>query len=323
MISSSTLTKKTRFKVNWAKIISLMMLLSIATLWHIGMLEPAVDYLNSKELTIKLGSARLTPYILLKGVFILTFLLWAFSYINKTTDRILHKIPQLNASDRALVIKSLSIILYFTAFLVTLSAVGIDITTISVIGGALGIGIGFGLQKIASNFISGIILLFEKTINEGDLVELPNTPLGFVKKTSARYTLLELPDGRELMIPNEDFITSRVMNYTFSNRFGRVEFNLSISSDSDPHQARNVMLNVVKNHPLCSQYKQPDVFLTSLTPTIDFTVRFWLDNVTDGKLSATSDVLFSILDEFKKNKILLPYSQMDINIKNGGLNNGR
>lgn len=304
-------------KINWVKLLFWGMVVTVATMAYFGILDSTQNYLNSDEMTLKIGKLKLTPYRIINAVVILLTLLWLSTKVTGVAEKALKSANKLDSSDRTLILKSLSIVLYLIVFLISLSALGVDLTTVTIFGGALGIGLGFGLQKIASNFISGIILLFEKTISEGDLIELPNTPQGFVKRTSARYTLLETYDGREVMIPNEDFITSRVTNYTFSNKVGRMELNLSVANDSDPYKVKEIIFGAAKNHKLCSKRKEPECHLLSITASsMDFRLLVWLDDITDGRFSTTNDILMQVWEEFKKVGIRFPHPQMDINISN-------
>ena len=198
-----------------------------------------------------------------------------------------------------------------------LDVLGIDLTAFAVVGGAIGIGIGFGLQKITSNFISGLILLFEKSVEEGDLIELNDGTIGYVRSTGARYTLIETFESREIMIPNEDFITNRVTNWTFSNSQGRIEINIGVAYGSDLDQVSEILINAAKEHPRCSKQPAADSFLVDFGDnSINFTLYFWVDDIVEGLKRPKSDVLFSIWRKFKDNNIEIPFPQRDVHIKN-------
>lgn len=303
--------------INWIKIIFWVTVIVIAVLWHFGLLEPLKTYLNSKELKFKIGKLSFTPFIILKSLVIFIVLLWISNKVSNRLEKVLSKTKHVSSNNRALVSKISSIVLYFVSFLIVLSILGIDISSITVLGGAIGIGIGFGLQKIASNFISGLILLFEKSISEGDLVELTGGGHGFVKRTTGRYTLIETYDGKEVMIPNEDFITSRVTNWTYSSKLGRIDLAIGVSFDSDPHKAKEIILNAAKNHRLCSTKKPPEVFLLEFgESSLNFKLLMWLDDITEGKYTATNDILFEIWDKFKENDIKIPYPNTEVHFTN-------
>ena len=161
----------------------------------------------------------------------------------------IQKMNKLRSGNKALISKMMQVGIYILAFLVGTHALGINIAALAVLGGTIGIGIGFGLQKITSNFISGVILLFEKSIESGDLIELQGGVLGYVRQTFARYTLIETLDGKEVMVPNENFIINEVVNLSYSDASGRVEVLVGVSYDSDVELAREIMLEAAKEHP--------------------------------------------------------------------------
>lgn len=173
-------------------------------------------------------------------------LFWITGVVSEFGETRIKKLPRIRPSNRALLTKAFQILVYFMAFMLGLDVMGIDLTAFAILGGAIGIGIGFGLQKITSNFISGLILLVEKSIEADDMIELADGTAGYVRNTGARYTLLETFDGREIMVPNEDFITSRVTNHTFSNARGRVQIDVGVAYDSNIDQAIEIMLNLAR-----------------------------------------------------------------------------
>jgi len=199
--------------------------------------------------------------------------------------------------------------------MLALNILNIKASSLAFFGGAIGIGLGFGLQKITSNFISGLILLFEKSIEEGDLVELENGVYGFIKNTGARYTLIETFDSKEIMIPNEEFITKNVVNWTYSNKQGRIDINIGVSYKCDIEKARELILEAAKEHKLCSVFPEPDCFLREYgDSSVNFLLYFWVDDVTKGRYEPQSDVMRSIWKKFKDNNIEIPFPQRDVHI---------
>ena len=212
--------------------------------------------------------------------------------------------------------KALQILIYFIAFQVGMNFLGIDLTALAVFSGALGIGIGFGLQKITSNFISGIIILFEKTVQNDDLIELNDGTLGFIRNTGSRASLIETYDGKEVMVPNEDLITNRVINYTHSNKKARITINIGVSYDCDIKKAQELILEAASEHPKTAKEPEPLCFLREFADSsVNFLLLFWINDVIDGRYGPQSDVLFSIWEKFKENNIEIPYPQRDIHIK--------
>jgi small-conductance mechanosensitive channel len=216
----------------------------------------------------------------------------------------------LGPSNRALIMQIFQIVLYFVVFMMVLQVVGIDLTALSVFGGALGVGLGFGLQKIASNFISGIIMLFEKSTEVDDLIELADGTSGFIRHTGARYTLLETFDGREVLIPNEDFITQRITNWTYSHRKARVDIAVSIGYECDPRKALELMKEAASAHPKCMSDPGPFTFVSNFGDNgIDLGLFFWVPDVVDGRLDPKSEVMIGILEAFRAHNISIPYPQ--------------
>jgi small-conductance mechanosensitive channel len=302
---------------SWIMILFWVSAVVIAVLWSFGMLEPVKEFLGSDEMSVHIGEKTISAFIIVKAFLILIFLLWLSRRISIVVEKRLRKSMHISSSNRALTIKILNIILYLISPLIVLYAMGIDITTITVFGGAVGIGLGFGLQKIASNFISGIILLFEKTIDEGDLIEFSGGgAFGFVKEISARHTRLETLDSKEILVPNEDFITNRVINWTLSNKLGRVTVDVCITFDSDPVKAKKIMYDIINNNPIRSHRKVPECHLLKLgTYGYEFKLFMWVDDIAEYFFIATDDIIFKLLKRFKEEGIKIAYPIQDVYLK--------
>lgn len=281
-----------------------------------GYLNHFREVLSSGYYAFSIGDYDLTVYMILKGVFIVALMFWVTAIVSSFGERRISAAKRLRGSTKMLITKLFQILVYFVAFLVSLDLMGIQLTALAVFGGALGIGIGFGLQKITSNFISGMILLFEKTIEQDDLIELQNGFSGFVRRITARCTLLETPDGREVMIPNEDFITSQVVNWTYSNKRGRVEIDVGVSYNADLDRVKEVLLECAASHPRCIADPAPVCFLTGFGDNaVNFKLYFWIEDVTEGRLGPRSDVLFAIWRAFKAEDIEIPFPQRDLHLR--------
>lgn len=294
-----------------------LLLIAVFATGALGYLDPARDFLDSEALTFKIGSLTLSLYKILKGLIAFILLFWFASIVASIGEKQLKNLKGIKASNRSLLIKGFQIAVYFVMFLIGLDVLGIDLTALTVFGGAIGIGIGFGLQKITSNFISGLILLFEKSVEEGDLVELSDGIQGYIRQTGARYTLIETFDCKEVMVPNEDFITNRVTNWTYSNTQGRIEIFLGVSYDSDIEKARELILEAATEHPRCITDPAPVCFLREFADSsVNFLLFFWVEDVTLGRYEPQSDVMRSIWKKFRENDISIPYPQRDLHIKN-------
>jgi small-conductance mechanosensitive channel len=181
------------------------------------------------------GTFRLSVLSVLQAVLFLGVLLWLSLTAGNFLDRRIQRIDELTPSLRVLIGKILRISLIVVAGMVAMSGLGIDLTAFTVLSGAIGVGIGFGLQKVVSNFISGIIILMDESIKPGDTISLGET-FGWIRELRARFVSVVTRDGREFLIPNEDFITREVINWSFSDKFVRVDVPFGVSYDADPHE---------------------------------------------------------------------------------------
>jgi small-conductance mechanosensitive channel len=296
-------------------IVGIIILISV--LGYFGYLKSTIELLDSEKLSFSLGTIDISLYQLLKR---LTFLILLLSFVNLILDRgvkYFRKTRKIKPANKPLIIKIYQIIICVIAFLFGLNILNIKLTSLAIFGGAIGIGLGFGLQKITSNFISGLILLFEKSIEEGDLVELENGVYGFIKNTGARYTLVETFDSKEIMIPNEEFITKNVINWTYSNKQGRIDVRIGVSYKSDIEKARELILEAAREHKMCSKEPAPNCFLREYADSsVNFLLYFWIDDVTMGRFEPQSDVMRAIWRKFKENDIEIPFPQRDVHIIN-------
>ncbi len=265
------------------------------------------------ELSFSISGVTFNPFIVIKSLIIVAILMWLCSFVVRLTDKRLRRVAEMRTSTRTLILKIQQIILYCFVFICGMQLLGINLGALSVFGGALGVGIGFGLQKIASNFISGIILLFEKSIESGDIIELNDGTLGTVKRTYARYTLLELQDGREVLIPNEEFISQRVVSFTHSYKEARAQLTLKVAFDSDFDVVKKLMLEAADNHPKRVKKRPSLCYLNQFTDFgVEMILYFWIVDVTEGRAGPRSDVMQSILAAFEAHNIVIPYPQVSM-----------
>lgn len=278
--------------------------------------QDAADYLDSDALAFTVSDVRISVYTAFKVLVTLVALLWIAAFISGFGQRRIRGMKKIRSSNREIIAKTFQIAIYLIAFFIGVDILGIDLTAFAVVGGAIGVGIGFGLQKITSNFISGLILLMEKTIRLGDLVELDDGTAGFVRKLGARYTMIETFDGKEILVPNEDFITNRVNSLTLTNKQGRIEVPVGVHYKSDLRLVEKILLESAKEHPRCSKKRDPVVYLRDFgNSSVDFLLHFWVDDVDQGRWIPQSEVMFAIWDKFKKHGVEIPYPQQDLYIK--------
>ena len=194
--------------------------------------DDAAAFLDS--LALPLGELRLSALTVLKAAMLLIATVWLAIVAGSYLDERVRSSEELTPSIRVLIGKVAKIGLVLVAGAIALSSVGIDLTALTVFSGAVGVGLGFGLQKVISNFVSGVIILLDKSIKPGDTISLEGT-FGWVRELRARFVSVVTRDGREYLIPNEDFVTQRVINWSFSDNLVRLDVNFGASYDADPH----------------------------------------------------------------------------------------
>lgn len=302
-----------------AKSLILIMAIGFAALHHYGYLKPITDFLGAEALTVKIGEYNLSALFVCKVIFSAILVFWLTGIVSEFGEQKIKKFNRIKASNRALLTKAFQVLVYFIAFLISLDLLGLDLTGLTVFSGAIGIGIGIGLQKISSNFISGIIMLSEKAVKEGDLIELSDGTSGIVRNTGARFTRIETLESRDIMIPNEDFITDRITNWTYSDNLGRVDIEIGVAYGSDLHKVYQLLIESANEHPRCCKSPEALCFLDSFGDnSINFLLYFWVEDIIVGRKRPKSEVLFSIWEKFNENGIQIPFPQRDIHIKSGG-----
>lgn len=299
-----------------AKWLLLIFISGLVYLWTEGHFDIAKEYLDTDKMSFKAGNFEITAYGAIKALFSVIIIFWITSIVSDFSDKRVSGMKKLRAANKALVQKILQILIYAAAFLITLNILGINLTSLTVLGGAVGIGLGFGLQKITSNFISGIILILERSIKPGDLLELSDGTTGYVRRSTSRATMIETFDGKEVIVPNEDFIVKQVINWTLSNNKARVTINFGVSYSSDIDKARDLALEAVREHPRFLKIPDPSCFLDAFgDSSVDFVMYFWVNDVTEGLRNIKSEVMFSIWHKFKANDIEIPFPQRDLHLR--------
>ncbi len=291
-------------------------LLPAAALNVFGLLDPLALWLN--ETVVGVGNIRFSLMAILRGVVAGSILFWLGRWSNDQSARYI-KSQEMRPATRELATKAAEIAIFGAAFLLLMNIMGINLATLAVLGGAIGVGLGFGLQKIASNFISGVILLLEGQATVGDYVELDGGEAGTIVRMTMRATILETFDGRWIVVPNEDFITTRVVNYSDSGSANRLEVDFSVSYDTDINAVPDIIEAAVAKHPgVLADPEPPDCELRGFGDSgIDFGVEFWVEGIDDGKNKYASDVLFLIWNALKDHNIEIPYPHRVVEIKGG------
>jgi small-conductance mechanosensitive channel len=286
---------------------------SITALSITGLLDEVILGLDRAGIVI--GGLRVTALLALKTAALLLVSLWGAVALSNFIDTRIRTYEDLTPSIQVLLGKLARVALVTFAVLIVLGSVGIDFSALAIFSGAVGVGIGFGLQKIVSNLVSGIILLADKSIKPGDVITV-GTTFGSVDTMGARYTSVVSRDGREYLIPNEDFITQRVVNWTFSNDRVRNDIKFGVSYGSDPHRVRAAAIAAAASVERVLKEPVPTCHLTEFgDSSIDLTLRFWIRDPNDGLGTVRSAVMFALWDAFKRDGIEFPYPQRDMNLR--------
>lgn len=291
-------------------------LIPAAALYVLGLLGVVTAQMQAT--VVPLGNLSFDLLWLVQLVVLGAIVFWLGRWSNDQSTTYISAQEDLRPATRQLAAKAAEIAIFGAAFLVLMNIMGISLTSLAVLGGAVGVGLGFGLQKIAANFISGVILLLEGQATVGDYVVLDGGEAGTIIKTTARAMILETFDGRWIVVPNEDFITTRVVNYSDSGSANRYEAAFSVSYDTDINLIPDIVEKAVAAHPdvLDAPYP-PDCELRGFGDNgVDFAVEFWVNGIDDGDKKYTSDVLFVVWNALRDAKIEIPYPQRVVHMKN-------
>ena len=267
----------------------------------------------------KVGGHRISLLLIGQAVVWVVVALLLALWIGRLLEERLMSAHGMDMTLRVMLSKLLRALLVLLAVLVVLPAVGIDLTALSVFGGALGVGIGFGLQKIASNYISGFIILLDRSVTIGDLVTIEKHTGKLVKMT-ARYVVVRALDGTEAIIPNETVITSTVINQSYTDRKVAIAMSVQVSYDSDLDLAMRLMTDVAKRHARALADPPPAVLIKTFADNgIDLELAVWVEDPEQGKTNLRSDIYYGIWQEFKAQGIRIPYPQREVRLVGGDL----
>ncbi|MBD3670762.1 MAG: mechanosensitive ion channel [Gammaproteobacteria bacterium] len=297
----------------WENTLSTLIWAAVA-LHLLGWLAPLLNALDS--IAIQAGETRISLLSIAKLFLSIAFFLLLAIWLSAMLERQLNRSEHLSNSLKVGLSKGGRLVLVTLALLVALNTIGIDLTALTVFGGALGVGLGFGLQRIASNFISGFILLFDRSIRPGDVISVGES-FGWVSALHARYVVVKDRDGVERLIPNENLITSEVINWSYSDRDVRVKIPVSISYSDDPEQAMSLMTEaarasarvLVDPAPICRLMRFGD-------NGIELELRVWVADPEGGVNSVRSEINLAIWRAFKQHNITIPFPQRDVYLRN-------
>ena len=286
---------------------------SVAALAALGLFDAAIALLDGVGMTF--GEVRISLLSLAKAVLILGLLLWFFATVSSVLERRIGQSKDLTPSVQVLLTKVIKIILVTLAFLIAIGGLGIDLTALTVFGGALGIGVGIGLQKVVSNLVSGLLLLLDKSIKPNDVIAVGGT-YGWVASLGARYTALRTRDGVEYLIPNEELITQPVENWSHSDKAVRVNIPVGISYKSDVRLAIDLCREAAAAVPRVLSSPPPRCLLVGFgDSSVNLEIRMWIDDPSEGRSNVISEVLLRVWDLFHERGIEIPFPQRDLHLK--------
>ena len=308
-------------KKRLAKALIKWVAIPIALLQVFGWLDDVTGYLDTVDMQI--GNIRISAYGLARLFIFGIVLFWLGRISNNVGQQIIRNQSDLDIGTREVFAKLFEVTLFVVIFLLLLQVMGINLTALAVFGGALGVGLGFGLQSIASNFISGIIILLDRSITVDDYIELEDGRTGFIRELNMRSAILETYDGKDIMVPNEQFITSNFVNWTHKNKKQRYPIEFTVAYDTDLDLLFEVLREVVASHPKVLSgedlpiEERPDAEIAGFGDSgINILVEFWMEGIDDGKNRVGADLLHMIWNALKENNIEIPYPQREVKILN-------
>lgn len=285
---------------------------TLAALNILGLLPAIIAVLDGAVLPV--GDKSVSVLDVLMGLITFGLLIWLALAASAMIENRLRAMETLPQSAAVLIGKTIRFLLLALALLVSLNASGIDLTALAVFGGALGVGIGFGLQKVVGNFISGLILLIDRSIKPGDVIEIGQT-YGRINKMAARYTSVITRDDTEFLIPNEDMITQPVVNWSHSHRLVRRRVPLQVAYNTDLDQAMALMIDAAREEVRVQSTPEPKVLLKAFGPDgIDLELRMWITDPQNGVSNIASAVMLRIWTKFKDAGIEFPFPQRVVHI---------
>jgi len=303
------------------RVLLLWVLMPLTLMHAFGWLTEITSYLSS--MSVSIGNIHLSLLALLRTILFGVLLFWLGRKSNVVGQKVIRDQQALDPGTRELAAKLFEIALFVVIFLVLLQVMGINLTALTVFGGALGVGLAFGLQQIASNFISGMIILFDRSITIGDFIELEDGRSGTLRELNMRYSVIETFDGKDIMVPNEQFITSMYTNWTHKDPQQRysLEFQVAYSTDLDLlfENVRTICLQhpkVIGGEGVDLEF-QPDAEIAGFGDSgIDVLVEYWMEGIDDGKNRVGADLLYSIWQSIKEGGMEIPFPQREVRIIN-------
>ncbi|MCQ8848491.1 mechanosensitive ion channel [Alteromonas stellipolaris] len=295
--------------------------LPILFLHLVGVLPVVTSALESMSLSI--GNVDISAYGITRVFLFGGLLFWLGRASNTLGKDIIRSHTTLDVSTKEVFAKLFEVALFCIVFLLLLNVMGINLTALAVFGGALGVGLGLGLQSIASNFISGIIILLDRSLTVGDFVELEDGQKGIVREFKMRYAVLETFDGKDILVPNEKFISSLLINWTHKDPKQRYRIDFSVAYKTDIRAMVEIIKDAVAQHPQVISGEDipfeelPDCEIDSFGDSgVNMFVEFWMDGVDDGKNRVGGDLLLTVFETLREHQIEIPFPQREVRVVN-------
>ncbi|QFS84616.1 putative MscS family protein.1 precursor [Roseivivax sp. THAF40] len=287
------------------------------TLSILGLTDATRTALDS--VGVSFGESRLTLWLALQALVLLVLMFVAARFLSITSAARIRANEDISPSMQVLAIKFLQVLLYGAAFFISLRLVGVDLTGLAVLSGAIGVGLGFGLQKVVSNLVSGVILLLDRSIKPGDVISLGET-FGWINSLGARYVSITTRDGKEYLIPNEDLITGQVVNWSHSNDFVRLDIFFGTAYGDDPHLVRKIAVEAASKTSRVLSEKPAVCHIVGFgDSSVDYILRFWIKDPTGGLTNIRGNVYLALWDAFQEHGISIPFPQREVKVLEGSV----
>ncbi len=287
-----------------------------ATLYLLNVADDVSAFLD--RVALEVGDFRLSILSLITAVVVIGVLVTIARLASQATASTIRQNEDISPSMQVLAVKGVQLAMYGFAFYMGVKAVGIDLTGLAVLSGAIGVGLGFGLQKVVSNLVSGVIILLDKSIKPGDVISLGET-FGWIQTLGARYASVVTRDGKEYLIPNEDLITGQVVNWSHSNDFVRLDIHFGTAYGDDPHAVRKLAIAAAASVDRVLSIKAPVCHIVGFgDSSVDYILRFWIQDPTGGLTNIRGNVYLALWDTFQENDISIPFPQREVRMLDEG-----
>ncbi len=288
-----------------------------AVLWIVGLLPAVMDEMDAIHFAF--GKSRVSLLAVVQGVLSSGAVLVVALWISAALERKVLRDAVADLSLRKVAASAIRAVLMLVGILFALSAVGVDLTALSVLGGALGVGLGFGLQKLAANYVSGFVILFERSLRIGDTVRVDNFE-GVVADIKTRYTLIRSLSGRESIVPNEKLITERIENLSLADPRILLSTDVTVGYDSDVDLVQRILLDAARTSDRVIADPEPAARLVKFgADGLEFTLQFWIADPQNGQMNVRSDVNLHILKSLREAGIEIPFPQRVVHLQPGGV----